>query len=139
MPTKYGLSWPLYICFLALNACYRARKWLRFVWVCLRIPSGIYCTSCPYWRPRIAPIEIGDREIAYCIYLDKTDLDIAKEREFDMWTEEKTKEKCLGKDLPLSFSSLLWDGCKECNVKTWEWREWLNACYRIKEWLNGKK
>ena len=41
-----------------------------------RIPKGMYCDKCPYWRPNIAPIKIGDRTIAYCKYLDKTDLDI---------------------------------------------------------------
>ncbi len=82
-----------------------------------RIPWGQYCDNCPYFRPNIAPIEIGDRNIAYCKYLDKTDLDIVEEREDNEWTEVKTGKKIQGKVLPSSFSSLLWDGCKECEIK----------------------
>ena len=85
-----------------------------------RIPSGPYCEGCPYWRPNIAPIKIGDRTIAYCKYLDKTDLDICTEREGFEWTEQKSGDTCTGKDLPPSFSSLLWDGCKECGIKEQE-------------------
>ena len=82
-----------------------------------RIPNGPYCNNCPYWRSNIAPIKIGDRTIAYCRYLDKTDLDLCKERENNVWTENKSNTKTLGKYLPDSFSSLLWDGCKECGIK----------------------
>ena len=89
------------------------KKLIAFV----RIPSGPYCDSCPYWRPNIAPIKIGDRTIAYCKYLDKTDLDICEETEEVEWTELNSGITCKGKDLPDSFSSLLWDGCKECGIK----------------------
>jgi len=88
-------------------------KWIAWLF----IPTGSYCDGCPFWRNDIAPIEIGDRTIAYCIYLDKTDLDLCSEREDNDWVEEKSKTKSKGKDLPLSFSSLLWDGCKECGIK----------------------
>ena len=90
---------------------------IKFVIAWLRIPRGQYCDKCPYWRPNIAPVEIGDRTIAYCKYLDKTDLDICKERENHEWEEKISGKKYLGKELPLSFSSLLWDGCKECGIK----------------------
>jgi len=91
-------------------------------WIMRRfIPKGPYCDGCSWWRPNIAPIEIGDRDIAYCIYLDKTDLDLCKEKEDHVWECRRIKEdiieKSKGKDLPLSFSSMLWDGCKECNIK----------------------
>jgi hypothetical protein len=98
-------------------------KWIAWFF----IPKGTYCDKCPFWRPRIAPIEIGDREIAYCIYLDQTDLDICKEREDEIWESENisegTKTKSKGSELPMSFSSLLWDGCKECGIKENDWRD----------------
>ena len=90
---------------------------IRKIVAWFRIPRGAYCSGCPYWRPNIAPIKIGDRTIAYCLYLDKTDLDICKERENREWVEQKSGDISLGKDLPDSFSSLLWDGCKECGIK----------------------
>jgi len=93
------------------------KKYLKKLIAYFRIPRGGYCDYCPYWRPNIAPIKIGDRNIAYCVYLDKTDLDICKERESGEWIEQNSGDKCTGIDLPLSFSSLLWDGCKECGVK----------------------
>jgi len=90
---------------------------LKFIIAWFRIPRGTYCSGCPYWRPCIAPIKIGDGEIAYCIYLDKTDLDLYEDRKCHEWTEVDSGEKKTGKDLPTSFSSLLWDGCKECGIK----------------------
>ena len=92
-------------------------KWFKFIVAWLRIPSGPYCSGCPYWRPNIAPIEIGDRTIAYCRYMDKTDLDLYEERKERFWTNQKTKQTCSGTQLPNSFSTLLWDGCKECGIK----------------------
>jgi len=94
---------------------------LKYIVAWLQIPKGPYCDKCPYWRPDIAPILIGDRTIAYCVYLNKTDLDICKERESKIMVEVKTgrektvKEMC--EEVDLSFGSLLWDGCKECGIK----------------------
>lgn len=96
-------------------------KTIKYVIAWFRIPTGSYCHGCPYWRGSIAPIPIGDREIAYCRYLDQTDLDICYERKDDTITNVKTGEKSTIKEMcdtmDLSFGSLLWDACKECNMK----------------------
>lgn len=92
-------------------------KKLKYIIAWFRIPKGPYCNGCPYWKPDVSPIKIGDRTIAYCKYLDKTDLDICRERENFPWKEQKSGDTCKGHELPLSFSSLLWDGCKECGIK----------------------
>jgi len=84
-----------------------------------KIPRGPYCDGCPYWRPNIAPIKMGDRNMAYCKYLDKTDIDIVKERDMK-WTDGKTGEEIEFEEddlLSSGFASLLWDGCKECGIK----------------------
>lgn len=97
-------------------------SWLKKLIAWFRIPNGPYCSGCPYWRPNIAPIETGDRTIAYCKYLDQTDLDIIQERLdnnvklTDLKTGEElkfTKEELI----EMGFVSLLWDGCKMCEIK----------------------
>jgi len=92
-------------------------KWLKYWRAYFRIPKGDYCDGCPYWVPNYDDIEIGDRTIAYCKYLKKSDVDIWEERKDNIWTEQISGKKTKGEDLPPSFSTLLWDGCKECGIK----------------------
>lgn len=54
----------------------------------LRIPRGVYCDGCPYWR--IDPAR-PEQENGYCLYLQKGDWDF-------------------------KYVGLLWDCCKECDV-----------------------
>jgi len=96
------------------------KKLIKYIIAWFRIPRGPYCGKCPYWRGNIVPIKTGDRTIAYCKYLDKTDLDIIKDRSPHFFTELKSGQLLeMNEDevINLGFVSLLWDGCKECGIK----------------------
>lgn len=95
-----------------------------FAW--FRIPKGQYCSRCPYYRSNIAPIKMGDGYMAYCRYLNMTDLDIIKQfqNKDNSYTIKGTKggnpfEVDLDESeiILIGVGSLLWDGCKECGIK----------------------
>lgn len=90
------------------------------------IPEGIYCSGCPFHDiDETLPVQ----ENGYCHYLKKSDVDINSEGStiVDMKTGVKTELDYY------PFGGLLWDGCKECEVKTYErWCfdcKFQNSCY----------
>ena len=85
-------------------------EWARKMIGWFRIPRGMYCTRCPYWENR------PQKYNAYCRYMNQDDIDIGSRRKF---TDVKTGEELNYEDMPPGAASLLWDGCKECDVKDW--------------------
>jgi hypothetical protein len=94
---------------------------IRFMIAYFRIPTGDYCHStdgkgkvCPYWR-----ID-NDREYqynGYCVYLGKGDWELHQDETFTWQYPEAIKGTTVkGKDVGFPIS-LLWDQCKECNIK----------------------
>lgn len=86
------------------------------------IPKGTYCDGCPYWRHRseIDNKEVNEYNFGYCLYLGKGDLEINSEKH---WRRVYTKEdgteaegELRSADDEGMFFSLLWDGCKECQI-----------------------
>jgi len=82
------------------------------------IPEGCYCHDdnmepCPYWS-----IDEGlpEQYNGYCAFLDKNDMQIAREREMK---NMKTGEIVRGDKMPFPVS-LLWDQCKECGINELE-------------------
>lgn len=78
------------------------------------IPKGLYCYDekgvCPYWKRRD---DLPKQYNGYCAFLEKSDVEIAQERELeDCRTGERVR-------LPFPVS-LLWDKCKECGINTLE-------------------
>jgi hypothetical protein len=96
-------------------------KRLKWLWYCLKelikypkaywkIPFGQYCDSCPFWDRIIeAPIQAN----GYCHFLNESDESIDAKR--TCWRDGKTGRFC--KKPEWFCSSLLWDKCKECNIK----------------------
>lgn len=93
------------------------------------IPNGIYCYGpngrCPFWSRDSLKDE---QENGYCSYLGKGDWDINDESEFIEVNvlnaaTNVVEKKIIGKKDPKYFGSgfasvsLLWDKCKQCNVK----------------------
>jgi hypothetical protein len=82
----------------------------------LLIPKGYYCEGCPFHF-----IDSGRlyQENGYCSYLKKGDWDINAEYpdqlEVTQRKDGKTEKIMIDKEevMPLS---LLWDGCKECDI-----------------------
>lgn len=75
------------------------------------IPEGIYCNGCTFHD---IDDELSSQENGYCHYLKKNDIELSNERMIrdsnDKIISQKDKD-----DLPFVFS-LLWDGCKECDI-----------------------
>lgn len=101
------------------------------------IPKGYYCYTrkngefipCPYWSKDYTHDE---QENGYCAYLGKGDWDINSECadedvEVQSCYPDGTSSVRIEKYRDLPPTSLLWDQCKECNVKRGLgfWRELL--------------
>ena len=77
------------------------------------IPYGVYCGNCPFHdMDGSLPIQ----ENGYCHYLHKSDYDINNEG--GGFINCKTGEKLHFDYLP--YGGLLWDGCKECGIKDYD-------------------
>lgn len=83
-----------------------------------QIPYGYYCYTrfkngkrvlCPYWSLKE---ELPEQYNGYCSFLEKSDIDLAKEQ---VMINSKTGKKAKGIDLSFP-TSLLWDQCKECGI-----------------------
>ncbi len=82
-----------------------------------KIPKGMYCYEwvngkrnyCPYYKviKNRPPYENG-----WCNYLEEGDIEINKKTE---WKNNKTGETKTAREIGLPMS-LLWDGCKECEI-----------------------
>ena len=76
------------------------------------IPKGYYCDGCPYYATMP---DLPEQENGYCKFLGKSDWDLNEELGMvEGWRSDGTPlppvsahELCM---------SLLWDGCKECNI-----------------------
>ena len=87
-----------------------------------KIPRGMYCykrrgKTCPYWNKITF---LHHQEDGYCTLLEKGDIDFNNDdniilTETIVATGEVTKVSA--PELPFGIG-LLWDKCKECNVKT---------------------
>jgi len=114
-------------------------RFLKFIFYSYHvIPRGCYCSGhrsifskkskcCPYWDKLD---EFHYQENGYCHYLGYGDQEINKgDREF---LNIKTGEIDKASEMPFGVG-LLWDGCKECRVKDYDWIEqWQERKY-IKE------
>jgi hypothetical protein len=93
------------------------------------IPVGYYCYTnipgftgrnpprpgikrCPYWK-------YISKYNAYCGYLGKDDIAIASKKTFTVkYSKNKNEIGMKLSDMPPELgASLLWDQCKECNIK----------------------
>jgi hypothetical protein len=101
-----------------------------------RIPRGYYChtqKSCPYHSIRD---DKPYQENGYCSYLGKGDWDLNDEiKDKDVEVEYRQKDgsykKVMMKYGDLPPTSLLWDMCKECGVKSKSWKEIISFGYWI--------
>jgi hypothetical protein len=83
------------------------------------IPKGLYCDNCPF---RFIDKTRPEQENGYCSYLQKGDWDLNAEIAEDD-VEVTIRQPVMSfktttmkyKDLPPT--SLLWDGCKMCDIK----------------------
>lgn len=90
------------------------------------IPKGMYCYdengTCPYWG---LDKNHDKQENGYCSYMGKGDWDINKEWTVFKVRQEDGSEKevyASGEELGIQVG-LLWDKCKECNIKMLDERE----------------
>ena len=81
------------------------------------IPKGYYCEGCPFWF-----VDTGKPKQmnGYCSYLGKGDWDFYKEMSAQIKVSKRQpngsyKDEIIDKD-PM-FSTLLWDGVKECHKR----------------------
>lgn len=103
------------------------------------IPYGYYCYMfdpkyrCPFWY-KIK--NLPEQECGYCALLGKSDYEMNREihdlimTRFINGKRKRTLIHC-GPDNP-SFMSLLWDKCKECNLKIEE-KQQTNLAQRCAE------
>ncbi len=85
----------------------------------LLIPRGLFCEDCPFLSKDHRKQEQGN---GYCSYLGKGDWDLnteCAEEDVEVTTRQPDGTYSMKvmkyKDLPPN--SLLWDGCKECQVR----------------------
>jgi len=108
-----------------------------------RIPWGYYCYRgkrvCPYWYKFE---DDPEQESGYCLYLRKSDWDINDEkRDIEFWKGDKhwIEYNKSPHDLGMT-NSLLWDQCKECNIK--KYYPWEIIWYKILRrimWIKKQK
>ena len=113
-------------------------KLLKYIKAWFNIPWGLYCYDWRRGKRKYCPYHSIDesreyQENGYCSYLEMGDWEIGQDEDVTVTSVVRDHQDnevsrhvrvVKGKDLDFSMT-LLWDSCKECNIKTKKlWSRW---------------